>query len=78
MQRRQYESGAGWSAWTTLPDKSGNARFHEESFTGTKSHEFRVRAQNAQGWGRWSKPLLFVMPGHYSMIKSFPVVLLDR
>ena len=37
VQRRHYESGAGWSAWTTLPDKSGNAGFHEESFTGTRA-----------------------------------------
>lgn len=78
VQRRQYESGVGWSAWTTLPDKTDNARFHEESFAGTKSHEFRGRAQNQHGWSRWLKRLLFVMPRHYSLIKSSPVVLLDR
>ena len=61
-----------------MPNIADNVLFAKHDFTGTKSHEFRVRARNAEGWGRWSKRLLFVMPRHYSLIKSFPVVLLDR
>ena len=57
-----------------MPTKSSNVMFHEEIYTGTKSHGLRVGTQNEQRWDGRPKRLLFVM--HFFLIDSYPAVLL--
>ena len=48
-----------WSNWTSVETPGGDKRRHAHSFEGKRNFQFRVRARNTEGWGPWSKPLLF-------------------
>ena len=50
-----------WTNWTTAANLSASARQHTFDFTGEKSYQLRVRAQNAHGSGPWTSPWLFTI-----------------
>ena len=54
-----HESNRVWSNWTSVETPGGDKRRHAHSFTGKRNFQFKVRARNTEGYGPWSKPLLF-------------------
>ena len=65
VQRWEYQGSGQWSGWVTVANLQGNDLDYKESFTGTKTYQFGVRAQNANGRSWYSGPLPF-MTNHRS------------
>ena len=53
------EGNRVWTNWVKAGAFSGSTRQYTHTFNGRINHQLRVRAENANGWGPWSRPWLF-------------------
>ena len=55
------EGNRVWKRWVEAGAFSGSTRQYTHTFNGRTNHQLRVRAENANGWGPWSRPWLFTI-----------------
>ena len=55
------EGNRVWKHWVAAGTFSGSTRQYTHTFNGRINHQLRVRAENANGWGPWSRPWLFTI-----------------